>query len=64
MTVVEYINKLATEIRENDVISIEGAVYCVEDFPPGFWRKLAKDVNYLHAIENIEEVLDRRVASD
>jgi hypothetical protein len=52
MTVVEYINKLATEIRENDVISIEDAVYCVEDFPPGFWRKLAKEVNYLHAIEN------------
>ena len=52
MTVVEYINNLAIEIRENDVISIDDAVYCAEDFPPGFWRKLVKEVNYLHATEN------------
>lgn len=46
--VVQYINDLATQIKKEDgVICIDDLPYQYEDFPPGFWRKLAKEVNYI-----------------
>jgi hypothetical protein len=48
--VVQYINNLATQIRgEDGAICIEGVAYQDDEFPPGFWRKLAKEVNYIHS---------------
>lgn len=46
--VVQYINDLATQIQKgNGVICIDDLPYQDDDFPPGFWRKLAKEVNYI-----------------
>jgi hypothetical protein len=45
-----YINELADTIREEGCIDIEGALYCYDDFPPGFWRKLVKEVNYVESL--------------
>lgn len=50
-SVCRFINELADEIREKGCIGIEGAVYCYDDFPPGFWRKLVKDVNFVEWTE-------------
>lgn len=55
-TPVEFINRLANEMRESEAISIEGTIYTESQFPAGFWRKLVKEVNYLaHIKSNLGE---------
>jgi vacuolar-type H+-ATPase subunit I/STV1 len=51
-------NEIIEELQEN-ISELENTIedltdniddlpYQYEDFPPGFWRKLAKEVNYIH----------------
>lgn len=51
ITAVGFINKLANDAREQDAVTIEDTTYLADEFPTGFWRKLAKEVNYLHSQE-------------
>jgi hypothetical protein len=49
MKVAQYIDQLATQMRDEGYIDIEDVVYTIDQFPAGFWRKLAKEVNYLQS---------------
>jgi hypothetical protein len=47
--VVQYINDLATQSQKEDgFIVIEDRLFFGDEFPPGFWRKFAKEVNHIH----------------
>jgi hypothetical protein len=52
ISVVEFVNKLANDAREHDAVTIEDMTYLATEFPNGFWRKLAKEVNYLHSMDS------------
>jgi hypothetical protein len=45
--VVTFINHLANQSREDGAVTVEDTTYLTEEFPVGFWRKLAKEVNYI-----------------
>lgn len=50
--VIEFVNEMATALSEEfGAYEIEGRVYLQSEFPDGFWRKFAKEVNYLHSVD-------------
>lgn len=53
--VVEYINLIADTIRNEQAFEIEGRTFTSDDFPPGFWRQLAKEVNHLHSLDTASQ---------
>lgn len=46
-TIVALINEMADDVEHNGACTIDDMTYTEDEFPRGFWRKLAKEVNYL-----------------
>jgi hypothetical protein len=65
--VVTFINHLANQSREDGAVTVEDMTYLTEEFPAGFWRKLAKEVNYISTQDEIvklqksQDVVDRYI---